>query len=98
MIVGDDVVGIARGAAEEPGMQVALGGDDGELLADEAAEHDGDRRARRGSTCSVSQTSATSARSSAALAARNGGEVRAARLFLAFEDHRDLDRQRARRP
>ncbi len=47
---GDDMVGIARGAAEEPGMQVAVGGDDGELLADQAAEHDGDRRARRGST------------------------------------------------
>ena len=69
--LGQDADRIGGGAAELAGMQVAVGGLDGDFLADQAAQAGRDRRRLAVPHAGVADQ-AKSAFSSAALASRNG--------------------------
>ena len=82
---------VARRVAIQAGMQVAVGAGDDDLLADQAAQHGGDRRYAVFEHVGVADQGDVGAQL-VAVGVEERAQARSAALLLAFEQHRDPHR------
>ena len=92
--VGEHMDRIARGAAEQAGMQVPIGTGEPDLFIDQAAQRRGDRRRLRVPHAGVANQGQVAAQFRSIVPHKAEQMLRAA-LLLALDHHGDIQRQRA---
>ena len=92
--VGEHMDRIARGAAEQAGMQVAVGTGEPDLFVDQAAQRGGDRRRLRVPHAGIAHQRQVAAQLGGVVA-HEAEQVLGAALLLALDHHGDIQRQRA---